>query len=85
MLYLRTASGSLINAATITRLSPDRADDDTIAGWIATCRDGQTIALAPYFTLPGRIEPVLAQLPAVDAQAFDAAALPCSSENCPCA
>ena len=28
MLYLRTASGTFINAATITRVSPDRAGDD---------------------------------------------------------
>ena len=83
MQYLRTASGSFINAATITLLTPERGEGDAIMGWVATCRDGQTIALAPYFTLPGRIEAVLDRLPA-DIVALDQneGALTCPSGNC---
>jgi len=64
MQYLRTVSGSFINVASIALLTPERGEGDGITGWIATCRDGQTVPLAPYFTLPGRIEAVLGALPA---------------------
>lgn len=83
MQYLRTASGSFINAATITLLTPERGKDDTINGWVATCRDGQTVTLAHYFTLPGRIAAVLDRLPA-DTVAVDRKedTLACPSVNC---
>jgi hypothetical protein len=64
MQYLRTASGTFLNSAAITRLSPERGEDDAITGWIATCRDGQTVALATYFALPGRIDTLLSHVPA---------------------
>ena len=86
MLYLRTASGDFINAATIAQLAPQRdGAADEITGWIATRADGTTVALADYYTAPGRIETALDYMPAVNAGAVGAAALPCSSENCPCA
>lgn len=83
MQYLRTASGSFINAATITLLTPKRGEDDTINGWVATCRDGKTVTLAPYFTVPGRIDAVLDRLPA-DTVALDRkeGRLACPSLNC---
>ena len=59
MQYLRTASGSFINAASIALLIPERGEGEAVKRWVATCHDGQAVALAPYFTLPGRIEPVL--------------------------
>ena len=50
MLYLRTASGGFINAADIVALSPQRDDgSEEIAGWIATCADGEAVALAAYY------------------------------------
>jgi hypothetical protein len=88
MLYVRTASGSFINAATITRLLPRRVGDDEITGWVAYCRDGEAVSLASYYALPGRIDAVLDHLPP-SSQAAGAvendSVLPCSSENCPCA
>jgi hypothetical protein len=90
MLYLRTASGGFINAATIVQLSPERGDgSDEITGWIAICGDGTAVALAAYYATPQRIEDVLDDMPAVNARAVgehgNSAALPCLSENCPCA
>lgn len=88
MLYLRTASGDFINAATIVQLSPQRGGVDEITGWIAICGDGKEVSLAAYYATPGRIENVLDYMPAVDIQAIGehgSRALPCPSENCPCA
>ena len=65
MLYVRTASGGFINAATIVQLSPRRAGSDAgITGWIAIGNDGKAITLAPYYAGPGRIEKVLDYMPA---------------------
>jgi len=83
MQYLRTASGSFINVASIARLPPERREGDAIAGWVATCRDGQTVPLAPYFTLPGRIEAVLGGLPgAIVAMERNEGTRTCPSGNC---
>jgi hypothetical protein len=69
MLYLRTASGNFVNAATIVQLSPQRADGaDEITGWIAICGDGKAVALAAYYAAPGRIEEAVDFMPAVDAR-----------------
>ena len=87
MLYLRTASGSFINAATILQLSPQRAGSgDEITGWVAICDGGKAVTLAPYYAAPGRIEMVRDHIPA-GAQmsgANSAAAAPCPAENCSC-
>jgi hypothetical protein len=65
MLYLRTASGSFINAATIIQLSPQRAGSgDEITGWVAICDGGKVVTLAAYYAAPGRIETVLDYMPA---------------------
>jgi hypothetical protein len=67
MLYLRTASGSFINAAKIIALSPQHDDaNEEIAGWIATCADGSAIALAAYYAEPGRLEQAIRFIPGID-------------------
>ena len=57
MLYLRTADGGFVKDASITRLR--RGDG---AGWIATRRDGSEVALARFFSAPGRVEEQLQHL-----------------------
>jgi hypothetical protein len=61
MLYLRTAAGGFVNAATIVQLSPQRGGDE-ITGWIAICADDKAVALAAYYATPGRIEKDLQHL-----------------------
>jgi hypothetical protein len=64
MLYVRTASGEFINAATIVQLAPQRGGSgDEITGWVAICDGGKAIMLAPYYAASGRIETVLDYLP----------------------
>ena len=71
MLYLRTASGALINAANIVQLSPERDDGaEEITSWVATCADGETVTLAPYYAAPGRLEKLMEFIPAVDGAAI---------------
>ena len=89
MLYVRTAAGSFINAATIIQLSPQRAGSgDEITDWVAICDGAKAIKLAPYYAAPGRIETVLDFMP-VSGRASGAVtnetALLCSSDNCACA
>ena len=62
MFYVRTASGSFLNAANIVQLSPQRGGDDEMTGWVAICRDGKAFALAAYYVTPGQIEKVLANM-----------------------
>ena len=65
MLYVRTASGSFINASTIMQLSPQRdGGDEDITGWLAICEGGKAVALAPWYAVPGRIDGVLEYAPA---------------------
>jgi hypothetical protein len=60
MLYVRIASGSFINAATIVQLSPQRMGiGDEITGWVAICDGGDAVSVAPYYAAPGRIATVL--------------------------
>lgn len=67
MLYLRTASGTFINAAEIVSLSPYRDDDgEEITGWIATCTDGKTVVLAAYYAEPGRLDHAIRFMPAIE-------------------
>jgi hypothetical protein len=88
MLYVRTATGSFINAAAIIQLSPQRAGSgDEITGWVAICDGGKAVTLAPYYAAPGRIETVLDYIPAARTSGAITSeeALPCPSGNCPCA
>jgi hypothetical protein len=57
MLYLRTADGGFVKDASIARLRRDEAD-----AWIATRRDGSEVALARFFSAPGRVEEHLPHL-----------------------
>jgi|HubBroStandDraft_6_1064221.scaffolds.fasta_scaffold3762318_1 hypothetical protein len=89
MLYLRTASGSFINAATIVQLTPQRAGlGDEITGWVAICEGGKAVTLAPYYAVSGRIEMVLASVRAIAEDTRVSASdmgLCCPAEDCPCA
>jgi hypothetical protein len=89
MLYLRTASGSFINAASIVQLTPQRAGlADEITSWVAICEGGKAVTLAPYYAVSGRIEMVLASVRATAADNSMSAtnmALCCPAEDCPCA
>jgi hypothetical protein len=51
VLYLRTASGEFINAATIVQLSPQRGGGE-ITGWMAVRGDGKTVPLAACWKTP---------------------------------
>jgi hypothetical protein len=76
MLYLRTASGGFLNAAKIVAPSPRRDDGgEEIAGWIATCADGEEVALSAYYVEPGRLEQAIRFMPAVDTRLADRQAI----------
>jgi hypothetical protein len=51
MLFLRTAAGGFVDAATIVRLC-EEAD-----GWIAICGDDREVALAVCYSAPGVVGP----------------------------
>jgi hypothetical protein len=88
MLYLRTASGTFINAATILQLTPQRAGQgDEITGWVAICEGGKAVTLAPYYTVPGRIDTVRASLAAsagANRTLASEAAFICPAGQCAC-
>jgi hypothetical protein len=63
MRLLRTAAGGFINAEKIIRLV------DAQATWVAILGDGEEVALAPYYSAPGRIERDLPHLVARSASA----------------
>ena len=50
MLFLRTAAGGFVDAATIVR--PAEETD----GWIAICDDDRAVAFAAYYNAPGRLK-----------------------------
>ncbi len=54
MLFLRTAAGGFVNAATIVRLCEETDGDDI--RWVAICDDGREVALAAYYNTPGRLK-----------------------------
>jgi hypothetical protein len=53
MRLLRTAAGGFINAAKIVRLADQRERAAAVA---PVLDDGPEVALAPYYSAPGRIE-----------------------------
>jgi hypothetical protein len=61
MLFLRTTAGGFVNAATIVRLC-DEAD-----GWVAICDDDREVALAAYYSRPGRLRELQHLLPPISA------------------
>ena len=63
MLFLRTAAGGFVNAATIVRLCEEPDGDDS--RWVAICDDDREAALAAYFNAPGRLKDLQHLLPPV--------------------
>jgi hypothetical protein len=61
MLFLRTAAGGFVNAATIVRLC-----EETDGRWVAVCDDYRETALAAYFNAPGRLRGLQHLLPPQD-------------------
>jgi hypothetical protein len=54
MLFLRTAAGGFVNAATIVRLCEETNSDEI--RWVAICDDDREVALATYYSTPGRLK-----------------------------
>jgi hypothetical protein len=81
MRLLRTAAGGFINAERIVRLADERGGVDD--SWIAVLDDGKEVALAPYYSAPGRIERELPDLMVASASALLVVA-GCGSEACCC-
>ena len=54
MLFLRTAAGGFVDAATIVRLCEETGGDET--RWIAICVDDREVALAAYYSTRGRLK-----------------------------
>jgi hypothetical protein len=61
MLFLRTAVGSFVNAATIVRLCEETDGDDI--RWVAIRDDDREVALAAYYSRPGRLKELQHLLP----------------------
>jgi hypothetical protein len=57
MLFLRTAAGGFVDAATIVRLCEETDS------WVAICDDDREVALAAYYNAPGRLRDLQHLLP----------------------
>jgi len=82
MRLLRTAAGGFINAAKIVRLADERGED--AEAWVAVLDDGQEVALASYYSTPGRIERDLPDLMTVASESVPVVVVGCDSEVCCC-
>ena len=80
MRLLRTDAGGFINAARILRLADERAED--AGSWITVLDDGEAVALAAYYSMPGLIERDLPDL--VVALASAPVVADCGSYACCC-
>jgi hypothetical protein len=60
MLFLRTAAGGFVDAATIVRLYEE------MDGWVAICDDDREVALAACYNTPGRLRGLQDLLPPQD-------------------
>jgi hypothetical protein len=58
---LRTAAGGFVTAATIVRLCEETHGDET--RWVAICDDDREVALAAYYSTPGRLKELQHLLP----------------------
>jgi hypothetical protein len=77
MLFLRTAAGGFVNAATIVRLCEETG------GWVAICDDDRAAALAAYFNAPGRLKELQHLLPPIASiPGPPAPAAPCGGCEC---
>ena len=85
MLFLRTAAGGFVNAATIVRLC-EETDDDEIR-WIAICGDDREVAPAAYYSTPGRLKELqhllapISSMPSPPAQGCPTGAVTAPSEG----
>jgi hypothetical protein len=61
MLFLRTAAGGFVDAATIVRLLVEPSGGDI--RWVAICDDDREVALAAYYSGPGRLKELQHLLP----------------------
>jgi hypothetical protein len=66
MRLVRTADGGFLDVAKIERLVDERGE--AAASWNAILGDGEEIALAPYYSAPGRTECELQHLVTANAQ-----------------
>lgn len=76
MLFLRTAAGGFVDAATIVRLceEPD--------GCVAICDDDRQVALAAYYNAPGRLKELQHLLPPQRPGRRPAEEVACGSCDC---
>ena len=81
MRLLRTADGGFINAEKIVRLVDERGED--AEAWVAVLDGGQEVALASYYSTPGRVERTLPHLMRASASVPMVVA-DCGSETCCC-
>jgi hypothetical protein len=81
MLFLRTAAGGFVNAATIVRLCEETD------GWIAICDDDREVALAAYYSRPGRLQELQYLLPpqGISPRYGPPAEAACGPAGCDCA
>ena len=82
MRLLRTDAGGFINAERIVRLADERAED--AGSWIAVLDDSKEIALAAYYSAPGRIERELPDLMVVSSESMPVVVADCGSDACCC-
>jgi hypothetical protein len=57
MLFVRTAAGGFVDAATIVRLAEETD------GWVAICDNDREVTLASYYNAPGRLKELQHLLP----------------------
>lgn len=57
MLFLHTAAGAFVDAATFVRLCEETD------GWVVICDDDREVALAAYYNVPGRLKELQHLLP----------------------
>ena len=64
MLFVRTAAGGFVNAGTIVRLCEETDGDER--RWVAICEAAREVALATYYSRPGRLKDLQHLLPSGD-------------------
>jgi hypothetical protein len=84
MLFLRTAAGGFVNAATIVRLCEETDGDDI--RWVAICDDDSEVALAAYYSRPGRLKELQYLLPlqGISPRHVPPAEAACGPAGCDC-
>jgi hypothetical protein len=82
MRLLRTDAGEYVNAERIVRLANERGED--AGSWIAVLDDGEAVALAVYYSIPGRIERELPDLMVVSSESMPVVVADCGSNACCC-